>query len=173
MSVFKPEIRFGVLHRPGSSDTSKCEKVSCRKETLRLYRISYLPGSSDLWPPLPYRITGGCRQILWRTTMSDWCRWRRSLFSSSPSQPWWVVLLLFHCTPTHLSLSVLPLLVEIWALAERLRDRRPRPWVLHHRPVRPNVHRPITGEFLPDKAEAHQSVWHHQPCVQGQTGSLI
>lgn len=103
--VFNPEIRFGVF--------------------------SYLPGSSDLWPHVPYRTTGGCRQILWRTTMSDWCLWRRSLFNSSPSQPWWVVLLLLHCAPTHLSLCPLPTLVKI-----------------------------------------HRFVWHHQPCVLCQTGSL-
>lgn len=59
---------------------------------------------------------------------------------------------------THLSLSFclslsfslsrsLLLLVELWALAEWLRERRPRPWVLHHWPVSTNIHRSISGEF--------------------------
>ncbi len=50
-----------------------------------------------------------------------------------------------HHTPVSPSLSVL--LVELWTLAVRLRERRPWPWVLHYWPVSTNIHRPIAGEF--------------------------
>lgn len=50
-------------------------------------------------------------------------------------------------TPVSLCLSLSFLLVELWALAEWLCERRPRPWVLHHWPVSTNIHRPIAGEF--------------------------
>lgn len=104
--------------------------------------------SSDLWPRgeiscRPSRTTDAYRQILWRMTMSEWCQWLRCLYSSSPCQPWWVRLL---CTSTH-HLSLSPLLVELWKIAEWLRDWWPWPWVLHHWSVSTNIHRPVTGEF--------------------------
>ncbi len=95
----------------------------------------------------PSRTTDASRQILWRTTTSEWCQSPHCLFSSSPSRLWWVLLLLL----THLSLSLSAclslLLVELWTLAVRLRERRPWPWVLHHWPVSANVHRPVAGEY--------------------------
>lgn len=55
--------------------------------------------------PPPPRTTDAYRQILWRTTTREWCLWRHYQFSSSLSQPWWVLLILL-CTSTHLSLSL-------------------------------------------------------------------
>lgn len=68
-------------------------------------------------------------------------------YSSSSSAPPHTPLSLFLSLSVFLSVSLSLLLVELWALAEWLRERRPRPWVLHHWPVSTNIHRSISGEF--------------------------
>lgn len=138
------QIRI-YIYKSSSRKTQLCVWISW------VYFGGCFVGSSDLWPigemlsPPPPRTTDASRQILWRTTMSEWCQWRRSLYNSSQSQPWWVLLVL--CASTHHLSFLSPLLVELWTIAERLRERRPRLWVLHHRSFGTNIHRPLAGEF--------------------------
>lgn len=113
-----------------------------------------------------FRITGSCREIIWRMITNGQYRWLLCLSNSSLYLLWWVVPVFLLKTDSWHSLPFFAsFLIELWAIAEWFYERWPRQRVLNCWPLDTDIHSAFSCKYWKTKQgnlyllKATQSSW--------------
>lgn len=102
--------------------------------------------------PLLFRITGSCREIIWRMITTGQYRWLLCLSNSSLYLLWWVVPVFLLKTDSWHSLPLFAsFLIELWAIAEWFYERWPRQRVLNCWPLDTDIHSAFSCKYWKTK----------------------
>lgn len=106
--------------------------------------------------PLLFRITGSCREIIWRMITTGQYRWLLCLSNSSLYLLWWVVPVFLLKTDSWHSLPLFAsFLIELWAIAEWFYERWPRQRVLNCWPLDTDIHSAFSCKYWKTKKKGN------------------